>query len=280
VEILRSLILGLVQGLTEFLPVSSSAHLEVIPALMKWPYWGKVYDVALHMGTFLGILAYYRKEVIELLVDFFNSFKDMKKIPLKFKLRLPWLILVSAFPAMFFALLLKDHIEEFFNPEKFPVAILITAITLIVFGLILGYAERKGSKDRDISSLTFAQALLIGLAQALALIPGVSRSGITMTAGLFVGLHKDSTANYSFLVSVPIMAAAALYQGYKCMSDPAVLAMWPVFLAGIVSSAVSGFLVIRFLLNYLKKGSFKVFVIYRVALGLALIAAYFFMFAR
>ncbi|MHC9538783.1 MAG: undecaprenyl-diphosphatase UppP [Vulcanimicrobiota bacterium] len=276
-NIVQSIILGIVQGLTEFLPVSSSAHLEVIPWLLKWKYFGKEFDVALHIGTFLGILFYYRKEVVDILGSFFQSFRDMKRINTDPKMRLPWLIIVSSLPAIVAALTLKDAIEEISDPSKTSVAILLTAICLIVFGIVLEIAEKTGTKQKDMEAITFKDAVITGLFQALALIPGVSRSGITMTSGLFLGQKRDSAANYSFLISLPVIGGAALYEGVKFFRDAGFQSQWVLFLVGIIASAVSGYLVINFLLSYLKKGSFTVFVVYRIILGLALIFSYFFM---
>ncbi len=279
-DIIQSLILGIVQGLTEFLPVSSSAHLEIIPWLLKWSYFGKEFDVALHIGTLLGILLYYRKEIVEILGNFFVSLKDMKQINTDAKMRLPWLIIVSSIPAIVLALALKDTIEEISNPAETKFAILLTAICLIVFGIILAVAERAGKKEKEIEAISFKDAIIIGLFQALALIPGVSRSGITMTTGLILGQKRDSAANYSFLISLPVLGGAALYEGVKFIRDASFHSKWAIFLVGIAASAVSGYLVINFLLSYLKKGSFTVFAIYRIVLGLVLIYSYFFMLSR
>lgn len=268
-DIIKSIILGIVQGLTEFLPISSSAHLIFIPKLLHWDYSGKTFDVALHLGTFLGVLFFYRVEAIMILKNFFRSFANLKDISANFELRLPWLIIISSFPAVIFALLFEKKIEEVFS-QVLPIAIF-----LIFFGIILGIAEAKGRKDIEIDKMTIWNAIVIGMAQAFALFPGVSRSGITMTAGLFTGLKKESSANYSFLISLPVIGGAALYSCLKFVKDPQELALWPMFVAGIISSAISGFFVIRFLLNYLKEGSFRIFVYYRVILGFILIILYF-----
>lgn len=279
-NIIQSIILGIVQGLTEFLPISSSAHLEVIPWLFRWQYFGKEFDVALHIGTFLGILVYYGKDVTAILRSFFQSFRDIRRINTDPEMRLPWLIIVSSIPAIVVALALKDAIEEISDPEKTSFAILLTAICLIVFGIILAVAEKTGSKEKGIEAITFRDAVIIGLFQALALIPGVSRSGITMTSGLFLGQKRDSAANYSFLISLPVIGGAALYQCVEFFHDAGFQSQWALFLAGITASAVSGYLVVNFLLSYLKKGSFAVFVVYRIILGLVLIFSYFFMLPR
>jgi len=280
VDIVQSIVLGIVQGLTEFLPISSSAHLEVIPWLLKWQYFGKDFDVALHIGTFLGTLVYYRKELYELIRDFIRSFGNLKSITTDTKLRLPWLIILSSLPAIVAALALKHAIEKITDPSETKLAILLTALCLIVFGILLALADNCGSKKKGMDKMTFKDALLIGLFQALALIPGVSRSGITITSGLFLGQKRDSAANYSFLISIPVLGGAAGYEALKFIHHAGSDHQWAALLTGIAASAVSGYLVINFLLSYLKKGSFTVFVAYRIILGLILALSYFLVLPR
>lgn len=269
-QFIESIVLGVVQGLTEFLPISSSAHLILVPLLTGWEYFGKDFDTALHLGTFFGVLIYYRTEVLRLLKGFFASFGRIREIPVNMEYKMPWMLILATLPAGIVGLALEDVIESKFG------AVPSIATLLIVFGILLGFAETAGKGQRETESLGWKEMLYIGIAQALALFPGVSRSGITMTAGLFLGLKKESAANVSFLMSIPVVGGAALYSFVKLLRNPSEVASWGVFLVGILAAAVSGYAVIRFLLNYLKKGSFAPFMYYRLALGVLLLGLYFF----
>lgn len=266
-NIFESLILGLVQGLGEFLPISSSAHLVLVPWLLKFPDPGLAFDVALHIGTALALVVYFRKELYELLIAFFQSITkpDFKN---NFQQRLAWMIIAASVPGAVLGLLFEDVIETSLrNP-------LIIGILLIVMAGVLVLAEVLGRKTNEFEKLTFIQALLIGLAQSLALIPGVSRSGITIATGLFCGLQRDSSAKFSFLLATPIVLGAGLLKikyiiGQGFGSDPLI------FWVGFLTSAISGFLAIKFLLSFLKKYSLYFFVWYRVILGIIVVLVYF-----
>ncbi|MDQ7823508.1 MAG: undecaprenyl-diphosphatase UppP [Candidatus Eremiobacteraeota bacterium] len=262
---IEAVILGIVQGLTEFLPISSSAHLLIVPKVAGWDYFGKDFDIALHLGTFIGLVYYYRTQVIDLIDNFVKSLSSLRAIPGDPELRLPWLILISSVPAGFVGFLFGDYIEERFS------GIVSIAIFLIVFGIVLGLAEARGRQEKDVENLTIMDAVIVGIFQAAALLPGVSRSGITMTSGLFLGMKKDSAANYSFLISLPVIGGAACYSLFKIISHPQMVSSWPLFITGIAAAALSGYGVIRFLLEYLKTGTFLVFTYYRIVLGILLL---------
>jgi len=249
--VLHAFILGLVQGITEILPISSSAHLVIIPWLFKWHYQGLAFDISLHFGTALAFTAYFFKDWIDLLKAAFTKTKTDKK-------SLFWYILIATVPAAVAGLLLEKYAETVFR------APVVMAIGLLVFAVLLWLADHFGKRALPLERIGFSAALTIGLAQILALIPGVSRSGVTITAGLFKGFTREAAARFSFLIATPIMVAAAGLNFLKLR--PGDLNM--VFFTGVVTSAVSGFVAIRLLLNYVKRSSMNVFVFYRIALAI------------
>ncbi len=250
----QSVVLGIVQGATEFLPVSSSAHLALIPWMMKWQDQGLAYDVALHWGTLLAVAVYFRKDWTELI----RAGLARKKDPAG---RLFFGICVATVPGVLAGLLAKDHIAGFFRD---PVRI---ALSLMLFGIILAVADSLGKKSGKLEGLSWRDCLFIGLGQALAVIPGVSRSGITLTVGLLLGLKRVEAARFSFLMSLPIILGAGVLKAKDL--DPSMVGL--PFVAGIVLSALTGLVVIKYLLRYLEKGDMRIFGIYRVGLGLLVI---------
>ncbi len=268
-ENLQAFILGIVQGLTEFLPISSSGHLMLIPSITGWNYFGKYFDVALHIGTFISLLIYYRTMIVELFKNFIKGLKNIKEINKDPGLRTPWLILTAAVPGGLIGLIFGDFIEK--NLNSVPIA----AICLIAFGILLAMSESMSSNKLDMEGIDFKKAFIIGCSQAVALIPGVSRSGITMTVSMFMGMKKETAANFSFLASLPLIGGAALYTALKMIKDPSMLSSLGIFIIGIISAGISGYFVIKFLLDYLKKGSFQIFMYYRIALGVIMLGLYF-----
>lgn len=267
-DIFKALILGVVQGITEFMPISSSAHLVIFPKILNWPYWGKAFDVALHLGTFLAIILYYRKEILALTKAFGASLFERRlgRDPMR---RLSWLLLLSAIPAALGGVLLDKVIEEKLS------SVALIALLLIVFAFILRLADQKGKKSGSLNDVGIREAIFIGLAQVLALFPGVSRSGVTMTAALALGLKREAAADFSFLMSLPVVGGAALYEGLKLMKAGFPdLAAFP-FVTGILASAAAGYLSIRFLLKFLSRRTFLPFVIYRWLLGATLLGWFF-----
>jgi undecaprenyl-diphosphatase len=265
ITILQAMILGLVQGLGEFLPISSSAHLVLVPWFFHFPDPGLAFDVMLHLGTAIALLAYFWKDLVRYFFAFINTLKRFKITTTDE--RLSWFIAVGSIPAMLFGILLEKKAETVFrNP-------LLIASALIVFSFILYAAEKYSSKKAGIDKLTWPNVILIGLAQVLALVPGVSRAGITIIAGLVCGLKREAAARFSFLLATPVIVGAGLYK-LKDLFKHGNGFSWPL-LTGFMVSAIVGFLAIAFLLNYLKKHSFKIFVWYRVLLGLIIIITYF-----
>lgn len=252
--IFQAIILGIVQGLTELLPISSSAHLYIIPTIFKWNI-PESFDVALHFGTLIAIAIFFFKDWIKLIV---GGYKQVVKKEKSTEGRMFWYLVAATIPGGILGLIC----DKFFDFENFY----IIGTALIVMGIVLYVADKKCKSDVDYEHMTFKQTFLIGLSQALAFIPGVSRSGVTMTAGRLMGVDRESTARYSFMLSAPIVLGATLYKALDFVGNIDLA-----FIMGVLASFIVGIIVIKFLLNYLKKGSFKVFAIYRVILGLFII---------
>ncbi len=264
-SILQALILGIVQGLTELLPISSSGHLEIIPWLLNWtndPNFVSAFegfDVALHFGTLLAIAIFFFKDWIQLFIGGYNQVVKKKKST---EGRMFWYLVIATIPGGIIGLILDTFAGDVL---KQPV---IIAIALIVMGIILYFADKKCKATTDYEHMSFKQTFLIGLSQCLAFIPGTSRSGITMTTGRLMGVDRESSARYSFMLSTPIVFAATIFKIKDFVFSPA-------FFIGVFASFLVGIIVIKWLLNYLKKGSFKGFAIYRVIFGLIILAIYF-----
>lgn len=253
----QAIVLGLVQGLTEFLPVSSSAHLSLAPWLLGWESPGLAFDVSLHLGSLAAVAWYFRADWAELIRAALTMLQTRRvESPAQ---RRVLLLIAATIPAGIGGLLLQDYAETVFRHPA------ITATTLILLGLILWVVDRSMSQDRTIADLRPRDAWLIGLAQVLALVPGVSRSGATMTAGRALGLERGSAARFSFLMSFPIIMAAVIFKAPDLLRDGGDVAP---LVAGIGAAAVSSWLAITVLLRFVVRNSFAVFALYRVALGL------------
>lgn len=256
--------LGITQGVTEFAPVSSSGHLILVPWIFDWPIlsdpnFNKTFDVALHMGTLLGAVVFFRRDIARYLRAWVRSIRTRGVATTDE--RLAWALVVGTIPGVIAGALLEGVIQDHLSQ---PVVI---AVMLAVFGVVLYAVDRVASVRRGIADLGVRDGLVLGVAQALALQPGVSRSGITITAGRAMGLDRASAARFSFLLSLPIIAGAGVFKGIDLARDGMPPGMGGPFVWGVVSSAVSGFLVIAFLLSYLRKHDFGVFLWYRVALA-------------
>ncbi len=263
-EIAHIIWLALVQGLTEFLPVSSSAHLILVPSLLNWPDQGLAFDVAVHLGTLIAVVAYFRKDIINLFIAWIGSIKGNGMTP---EARLAWGVIVGSIPAAFVGLLFKDVIEVYLRSP------LVIATTTIIFGLLLWFADKRAKLKRDELSLGWQDFLVIGAAQAMALVPGTSRSGITITAGLLLGLTREAAARYSFFLSIPIIVLSGLsVTGDLVSSNEAV--DWNALLLGTVIAAISAFICIHFFLALINRMGMLPFVIYRLFLGVLLFAVF------
>lgn len=256
-DTLQIIILALVQGLTEFLPISSSAHLILVPVILKWPDQGLVFDVAVHVGSLTAVMIYFRHEVVNMTVAWFGSvFKQQKSQDS----RLAWWVIIGTIPAVIAGLLFKDIIE---TDLRSP---LVIAWSTIGFGLLLGFADKFKRHTRDEYSLSFKDVLFVGGMQALALIPGTSRSGITMTAGLFLGLKGDAAARFSFLLSIPVIIASGLFKT-KDLIESSIPVEWSLLLMAVALSAISAWVCIHFFLKLINKIGMMPFVYYRLVLG-------------
>lgn len=270
IKMIQSVILGLIQGLTEFLPISSSAHLNLFPWIFHWDEISESFDVALHLGTLLAICVFFFKEWIELIRGGFLvakeklvRSKEMSQLDksTSFNGKMFWYLVIATIPAGILSIVLSK-LSDYLVGDNLDLEMGLIAIALIVMGILLYVMDKKSKSEVTYENITLKQSLLVGTSQAIAAaFPGVSRSGITMTVARTLRIDRESAAKFSFLLATPIVAAAVLFDITKfTFSVP--------FFAGILASFLSGVLVIKFLMEYLKKGSFKVFAIYRILLGL------------
>lgn len=259
-EIYQSILLGVIQGLTELLPISSSAHLYIIPWIFNWNI-PESFDVALHFGTLLAIGIFFFKDWIQLIKGGFNQVVKKEKST---EGRIFWYIVIATIPGGIIGFILDKFAEDLLtNP-------IIIAIALIIMGVLLYIVDKNSKSETKYKDLNFKQTFIIGLSQSLAFIPGVSRSGITMTTGRLLGVKREATAKFSFMLSAPIVLGATLYKFKDFVFDLN-------FIIGVIASFVVGLFVIKFLLEYLKKGSFKVFAVYRLIFGLFILGILMFM---
>ncbi len=264
--IFQAIILGLVQGLTEFLPISSSAHLSLTPLILGWEPPGLAFDVALHSGTLIAVLWFFRKEWAELTRAAWQILQTRKAETVEQK-RVMFIILATI-PGAIGGLLLEDKAETVFRAPA------LTAVALIVMGIVLWATDRFTSQDRPLGRMRWGHALLIGTAQVIALVPGVSRSGSTITAARALRFDRQSAAVFSFLMSMPITAAAILLKGREVILQGDLGLQ---VLVGVISAALSSWLAISVLLRYVSSRSYGIFAAYRVLLGVAVLA---FLFIR
>lgn len=253
--------LAIIQGLTEFLPISSSAHLILPSAIFGWDDQGLLFDVAVHVGTLLAVMLYFRQDIANLTVGWIKSLAGHHSTDSK----LAWWIILATIPAGLAGLLAADLIETFLRSPY------VIAITTIIFGLALWLADATAKQLQTMEQLSWKQALLIGIAQAVALIPGTSRSGITMTAALLLGLDRVSAARFSFLLSIPIIILSGGYQGSKLLAEPTHYDLTAIAL-GVGLSFVSALICIHLFLKVINRMGMLPFVIYRLLLGVVLLA--------
>jgi len=256
---LHVVLLAVLQGLTEFLPISSSAHLILMPRLLGWQDQQLIFDISVHVGTLSAVLLYFRHELKPMFIDWAGSIRTRK---LEGEAGLAWAVLLGTIPVGAFGLV-ADHYEESLRSP------MIIAFTTIIFGLLLGWSDRKGGGKRSEHAITWRDVLWIGFAQALALIPGTSRSGITMTAGLFAGLSRTAAARFSFLLSIPVIVLAA---GLKIIElvQSGVHPDLAALLGGALISGLSAYLCIEVFIRLLERVGMMPFVIYRLLLGIML----------
>ena len=258
------IVLAILQGLTEFLPISSSAHLILVPKLTGWDDQGLAFDVAVHVGTLLAVIIYFRSELIMMGRDWFISLRAGKQTA---ESRLAWGVLLGTIPVGLFGLLAKDFIESDLRSTT------VIATTTILFGLLLWWADSRCRQQHNEYQLSLRDILVIGLAQAIALIPGTSRSGITITAGLLLGLTREAAARFSFLLSIPVIVLAGGLETLKLAADPNPIA-WQELILGAAISGTMAFLCIHFFLRLLRHMGMLLFVLYRLLLGVILFLAF------
>jgi undecaprenyl-diphosphatase len=261
-DMVQIFILAIVQGLTEFLPISSSAHLILVPLVLKWPDQGLAFDVAVHLGSLIAVLVYFRREVVAMILAWIRSLAGGTPTA---DSRLAWWVILGTIPAVVVGLVFKGIIETDLRSPW------VIAIATIVFALLLWLADMRKSKQRNESQLKLSDVVVIGCFQALALIPGTSRSGITMTAGLLLGLSRQAAARFSFLLSIPIIFASGSLQTVDLL-QASQLIDWPALFLAIGLSALSAGLCIHWFLGLIDKIGMLPFVIYRLLLGAVLIA--------
>jgi undecaprenyl-diphosphatase len=264
--VFQAILIGLIQGLTEFIPISSSAHLELTPWILGWEQDGLIgslaFDVFLHLGTLGALLGYFARDWVRLIRAFVASLRE-RRIGADPDRRLAWLLAMATVPAAVIGFLGEDLIDEVLHGGSDPVRLAIAGF-LVAGAIALWLADRLGGRQRELRDLTVPTALTIGFSQALALLPGISRSGATITAGLALGLTRESAARFSFLLATPITLGAGLYGSRNLLTEPHPGSEWLAIAAGFAAALVSGMLAIGFLLAWLRTRSVGVFSLYRV----------------
>jgi len=267
--VLQAVVLGLVQGLGEFLPISSTAHLAIVPWLFGWTDPGLSFDVALHLGTLAAVLAYFWRDWVRLIRAFFLTVFE-RKIGVDPQRRLVIYILIALIPGAAIGFLLQEEASTIFRTPW------LIAIAMIVMGIVLYAIDRWGAKRKGLNETSLLDSLAIGISQAIAIVPGVSRSGITISAGLFRGLTREAAARFSFLLSTPIIAGAGLLELGHMLKGGLDLS----FAVGVATAAVSGFLSIRYLLIYIQRRGYGIFAYYRFIFGAIVIAVWLIRYLR
>jgi len=265
--IIQAILLGLLQGVTEFLPVSSTAHMAIVPQLFGMKDPGAAFSAVAQLGPIVAIIAYFRKDLVRYIVGIVRTKSPMKIPADDLDAKLGWYTLLGTIPLAVFGVLLEKKVDKEFR------SLYVTAFSLIALALVLVLAEQIGKKNRDLKTLSLADSQKIGWAQILALVPGTSRSGVTITAGLFLGLDRESAARFSFLLSIPAITAAGLYKLIKVLKVSHGLGgqAVPYVLAAVVAGLIA-YTVVNWFLGFMKEHSTKAFIIYRIALGIALLA--------
>jgi undecaprenyl-diphosphatase len=260
-DLLKAVVLGLIQGLTEFLPISSSAHLRIYPDLFGWGDPGAAFTAVIQIGTELAVLIYFRKDIWRIASTWVRSLFRAEYRGHR-DARMGWFIIIGSLPIVVLGVLLKDVIERDFR------SLWLIAGTLVVFGVVLGVADRVGSTHRQVTDITLRDAVLMGLAQACALVPGVSRSGATLSMGRFLGLDREAATRYAFLLAIPAVIGAGVFELKEIPNGHNDYGWGPTLVATVVSFAV-GYAAIAWLLRYVSTRSYTPFVLYRITLGLA-----------
>lgn len=258
--ITQAIIYGVVQGIGEFLPISSTAHLVLLPWLFGWKDPGTVFDVALHLGTSVAVILFFWKDWIKLIKNGFTNPKSKSG-------KLFWMVIIATIPGAIFGLVLDKYMDSFKNPA-------LIGVMLIIMGIVLYYADKFSRSNIKIENIGLKRSVIIGISQVLAIVPGVSRSGITMSMGRFLGMEREDIAKFTFLLSTPIILGDAGYHLLKVAKAGTLIINTP-FITAVITAAIVGLLSIKFLLDYLKEKGFGIFSVYRLIAGAAVIAIYF-----
>ena len=266
-NLLQAIFLGIVQGLTEFLPISSSAHIRIASALAGWGDPGAAFTAVTQIGTEIAVVLCFRKDLIRIATAWFKSL-PARRWPSDPDARMGWLVIMGTLPVVILGLFLESPIDSAFRDLR------LIAVTLIVFGLLLGWADKVSRSERQLDDLTVKHGLIYGFAQAMALIPGVSRSGGTITAGRLLGYSREAATRYAFLLALPAVFGSGVYK-LKDIGGAGQATSWGATIAATVVAFFVGYAVIAWLMRYLKTGSYTPFVVYRVALGVLLLALVF-----
>lgn len=260
-DLIQSIVLGLLQGLTEFLPISSSGHILIVPAILGWEDPGAAFTAVIQLGTEAAVLIYFRRDLWQIATTWLDSLRNPARRS-ELNARMGWYLIAATIPIGILGLVFEEQIE---NAAR---NLWLVGSTLILFGIVLGIADNVGSRRRDVGELSFRDGVLIGFAQSLALIPGVSRSGATISAGLFLGLNRPAAARFSFLLAIPAVVASGLFQLYGILSGEEAVGepIGNVIVATLIAFVV-GYAVIAWLLRYVSNNSYAIFVGYRLLLG-------------
>lgn len=251
-NIFQAIIYGIVQGITEFLPVSSTAHLTLMPWILGWKDPGVAFDVAVHLGTAAAVILFFIKDWVRLIRSGFTQPKSQDG-------KLFWFVVIATIPGALFGVLLDKYMSDVRNP-------VLIGVMLIIMGVVLYLADKLGKNETPLENMNSRKSLIVGLSQVLAIVPGVSRSGITMSVGRMLGINRESIAKFTFLISAPIILGDGLYHVVFHAKDIMSVSMVP-FVTAVITAAVVGALCIKFLLNYLKTKGFAIFALYRFAFG-------------
>ncbi len=262
--VFQAIVMGLVQGLSEFLPISSSAHLALTPWLLGWPAPGLAFDVALHLGTLIALVWFFWQEWITLAKAFFSILRK-RKFETESERRVAFVV-VATIPGALAGYLLQDYAKTIFRAPA------LTGAMLILMGVVLWLVDRSAKQERGITTMTWRDAIIVGVAQMFAIVPGVSRSGSTITAGRAVGMTREAAAVFSFLLSLPIITAAVVFEGRHAIEGGITMPI----VAGVIASAVSGWLAISVLLKFISRNSYGVFALYRLIVGAGVLAVAFY----
>lgn len=275
-NVLQAIVLGIIQGLTEFLPISSSAHLVIVPWLFGWEPFGLAFDTSLHLGTLLAVVVYFFRDLLAIAAGILRGWRDLPrgKLPTDPMGRLGLFFVVATLPTAASGVLLEETIDTHFHAETLSHwALALVGVALIGMGLLLALADRyaRPRAGKPFEQLGFREAMIVGLAQALALLPGVSRSGSTITAGLFAGMSRPTAARFSFLLGVPAIFGAGLLGLANLWQEGVPKGEGWAFVAGFFSAALVGYLAIAGLMRFIQTRSLDIFVVYRVVLGLSVL---------